>query len=619
MITQPFANKGHYRRLIVLLFLTLWCVSAAAKYTPAPDLVRQMRESYYRLHPPVSAHDQQIRQALDDLYFFSPGVFVWFGHSESLKLIEQALLNLEQAGQNGLRPDDYGSAALRRAWNHLLCRRHEDLADYARFDFSLSLALLHFLSDVRFGRIAPAAIRFDLESRRNLDSLVTLILSAITQNHVDKLAERAEPSHPPYRQLKRALNHYRKLENRSLPSLAFAHSIKPGERLRQIVDLQQTLKILGFMPEEESFSPSPDNHADSGTATGTVAALELQPTTDEHLYAGAVVEAVRQFQRQHGLAADGVIGRQTLAALNTPIQQRIMQLELAMEHWRWLPDLNAGRSLILVNIPAFHLWVYPDSDLSQPATLDMKVIVGMAADNQTPVFTGRLQYLEFGPYWNIPWKIGVKEILPKMLKDPEYLGKHNMELVADFHTDTQVLPLTESFADDLVRGRIHIRQRPGPDNALGKIKFIFPNHHAVYLHDTPSRRLFYKPRRDLSHGCVRVEQPGQLAEYILASANDWRKQDVLDALRKRQNRRVRLKQGFQVLLFYNTADVIDGRIYFYPDIYRLDQQLAERLQQHGYAVQMFKRQITAFLSPVADIPGIEVDKTARIIADAAAP
>jgi len=569
------------------------------------------------------------------------------GHSNTLNQVEQALLNLEHAEKNGLRSEDYGNDTLRRAWNQLLCQRHSSFEDYSRFDLALSISVLHYLSDIRFGRIEPTEISFDLKHPQQLDKLVSLILSATEQNNVENLTALAEPRYPPYQRLKQVLKHYRQLEKQPMPFLLFSHSIEPGDKNPNIIHLKDKLQILGFLekcPQWRAESNSctqiesdqlhlqneqnvSDYHADRENLNKDTlieqpqASTEiLSPTVAEDLYAGAVVDAVKQFQRQHGLAADGVIGSKTLEALNTPIRQRITQLELAMEHWRWLPPLKQELPLILVNIPAYHLWVYQNSDLSQPAKLDMKVIVGMAKENQTPVFMGRLQYLEFGPYWNIPWKIAVKEILPKIQQDPGYLAKHNMELVADFHINTQVLSSTESLADDLVSGRVHIRQRPGAGNALGKIKFIFPNRHAVYLHDTPSRRLFYKSRRDLSHGCVRVEQPKQLAEYILTSANDWREKDVILALRKKKNRRVRVKQSFQVLLFYNTADIIDGKTYFYPDIYRLDSQLVDRLQQYSqYVAQTLDRQLAAFLSPVSDIPGIKVNKTARIIADAAAP
>ncbi len=634
MNTKPLTNTRQNRLIFALLMLICGYASGNAQREYATDSIRQMQQAYERLHPPQSARDIQIQQALEDLYFFAPGAFVWLGSSESLNLVEQALQNLEQAEQSGLHANDYGAVALRRAWNQLLCHRHQGFDDYARFDLGLSLSMLHFLSDLRFGRIDPATIHFDLNPQRNLDSLVMLILSVTAKNQVNKLSELAEPQYPPYRQLKLALKRYRHLENQTLPYLTFSHSIEPGESNPHILELKQTLQTLGFLSKankpsvassetmlaETSPVKSPENAPGSETFKMAATLLEPPEKTNEDLYSGSVVEAVKQFQRQHGLAADGVIGRQTLAALNTPVKQRITQLELAMEHWRWLPTLDPDLPLILVNIPAFHLWVYPNSNLSQPAKLDMKVIVGMAKENQTPVFTGRLQYLEFGPYWNIPWKIAVKEVLPKVQQDPEYLARHNMELVKDFHVNTQVLPVTESFSDDLINGRIHIRQRPGPGNALGQIKFIFPNHHAVYLHDTPAHRLFFKSRRDLSHGCVRVEQPTQLAEYILGNANNWQKKDVLQALHKRKNRRVRVKQRFQVLLFYNTADVIDGKTYFYPDIYRLDQQLVERLQQHHrYAVQTFNRQLTVLLSPTADIPGIKMNKATRIIADAAAP
>ncbi len=581
------------RRFIGLcVLLSVSCV-AHARDASAAQTLRQTLATYQQFNPPLSSTEQHFWRAIEDLYFLSPTTFVWLGHNQTLIQVANALKNLQQAENSGLRADDYNALQLIRLWHDLLCTKQADWGNYARFDLALSIAQLHYLSDLRYGRIRPQSAQFDIKPEPSIDKLVKLLLSGIAKNQVAQLPAQAEPAYKPYQDLKKQLPRYRKLTQSTFPYLLFSQTIEENTSDPHIITLKQMLQKLGFLPID---------------------------TPLDSVYSGAVIDAVKRFQHQHGLAADGVIGKKTLAALNVRPEQRLRQIEFALERWRWLPPLQAEMPLILVNIPAYHLWVFQQGNLSQPPILDMKIIVGMAEENQTPIFMGRLQYLEFGPYWNIPNRIAVKEILPKLEHDPDYLNTHNMELVSDFHTNTQVITMSESFVTDLIHGKIHIRQRPGPSNALGRIKFIFPNSHAVYLHDTPAHRLFNKARRDLSHGCIRVEKPEQLADYILGHANSWQSAEVDKAFRQRKNWRVRLKQRFQVLLFYNTAQVIDTDIYFFDDIYQLDKILSQRLQQDWLPVkQKLKFQLNALLSPGANLASIEMNKPGRIIADTATP
>jgi len=281
-------------------------------------------------------------------------------------------------------------------------------------------------------------------------------------------------------------------------------------------------------------------------------------------------------QQQQGLNADGVIGKQTLAILNQTATEKINLIELAMERLRWLPEQPDG-PLIIVNIPAFQLWALNAPDEQNP--LNMKVIVGKALKNQTPMLWEEMKYLEFNPYWNIPKSIMDKEIMPKMLTDYEYLSNQDIELIDRTAADDDEEYL-DNVIDNIKHGRVRARQRPGKKNPLGRVKFIFPNKADVYLHDTPSRGAFNRDRRDLSHGCVRVAEPEKLAEFVLDSQEGWDKQAIQQAMASPKTQRVSLKKSIPVLFFYTTAFVDqDHKPRFYPDIYGQDALLRSALNK----------------------------------------
>jgi murein L,D-transpeptidase YcbB/YkuD len=244
---------------------------------------------------------------------------------------------------------------------------------------------------------------------------------------------------------------------------------------------------------------------------------------------------------------------------------------------RWLPEFNAG-PYVIVNIPAFQLWAFDKIDQFNSDIANMKVVVGKALKNETPVLMAEMRFIDFMPYWNVPYNIVKQEILPKLLQNPGYLDKENMELVTTSGNGTKVVAFTGSSIAGLTQGSVRIRQRPGKKNALGRVKFIFPNKEDVYLHDTPSQTLFNKSRRDFSHGCVRVENPEGLAEFALK--NQWSKETIQQALNNPKTQRVILKKSIPVLFFYTTAffDQYDNLV-FYPDIYGYDIILLEALRK----------------------------------------
>jgi murein L,D-transpeptidase YcbB/YkuD len=294
------------------------------------------------------------------------------------------------------------------------------------------------------------------------------------------------------------------------------------------------------------------------------------------VYFGGVVEAVKRFQIRHGFTPDGVIGDSTRVRLEKPFTQRIRQMELTLERWRWMPH-RFGAPPIVVNIPAFRLYAFASSDLSEEGMLAMNVVVGTAFKTETPVFADELEYLIFAPYWDVTPTIALKEIKPAALKNPEFLTRNRYELVEN---GEPVPPWPENIAR--IGHGVRVRQTPGPHNALGLVKFIMPNDFQVYLHDTPSKALFERTRRDASHGCIRVGDPFGLARFLLRDQPEWTDERIRAAMNAGEPTTVRFRQPVPVFITYGTALARrDGEVYFYPDIYGHD-LLLDRLLRKGY-------------------------------------
>ena len=295
---------------------------------------------------------------------------------------------------------------------------------------------------------------------------------------------------------------------------------------------------------------------------------------------GPVVDGVRRFQSRHGLAADGVIGTATLKALHVPLSQRVRHIELALERLRWLPDLNDTR-FVAVNIPMFTLWAWDSERPGGMPAVGMHAIVGRAMSHKTPVFVADMRSIVFRPYWNVPLSIVRGEILPRLLREPDYLQRENIEIVSRAgESDASARPTQENI-ERLRQGRLLLRQRPGPANALGLIKFVFPNASDVYMHDTPAQELFSRTRRDFSHGCVRIEDPVTLAEWALQGQPEWTRERILSTMHGSTTLSVNLTEPVPVILFYVTAAFMpqDASIHFAEDIYAHDRVLDAALKK----------------------------------------
>ena len=511
-------------------------------------------------HPFLLRSDFQNRaEDLEALYKMSGHNLLWLGNAKAQKNIDDTLKLLESASVNGLNSASYDTQTLRRKLPSALNIASDNYKELALYDTAVSLSLLRFLHDLHYGRVNPKEINFNLKLReKKLIDLPALIKTSLAQGTIRQLPELVEPKLKQYQKLKQALATYRLLANNPTPFQLFVNKpINPGGNLAQAEELREFLVKTGDFPEEQSNSN----------------------TNKANQYTGNLVAGVKNFQLRNGINADGVLGKGTVAAINESPGKRVAQIELAMERLRWLPEPSAGPSII-VNIPAYQLWAFDDVDEFDADTPNMRVIVGKALKNQTPVLMAKMSFIDFMPYWNVPYSIVQKEILPKLIQNPGYLAGQNMELVATFGNETKAVGFTAASIAQLKQGTLRVRQRPGKKNALGKVKFIFPNKSDVYLHDTPTRALFNKSRRDFSHGCVRVAKPEQLAEFVLK--NQWSKETIQQALNTPKTQRVILKKSIPVTFFYVTSFIDQNdNLAFYSDVYGYDAVLQKALNTSG--------------------------------------
>lgn len=451
----------------------------------------------------------------------------------------QAIELLAGADSHGLNPSHY--------------RVDMDPASLAPFEVELSLAMLRYLSDISFGRVDPASVGHHLPARGDRSTLPASLRRAASAGRTLEAVTDALPLLGNYEGLRNALVTYRALAaGPALPALpANSPSIHVGEPLPWVAALRAHLLASGDLP------PS----ADAAVAD---------------VYDPSLEGAVKQFQRRHGLTDDGVIGKGTLAALRVPVATRVRQIEMALERLRWLPRDFTGR-VILVNIPMFRLSAFDDIRSTAPA-LTMKVVVGTKGRYSTPVFASQVEHVVFRPYWNVPRSIVLGEILPKARVDADYLAAHRYELVRGNGDRGEVVPVSPESLQALAGGAVRLRQRPGPGNALGLVKFDLPNDYDVFLHDTPSQLAFQRDQRAQSHGCVRLEQPLELAAWVL-DAPAWSRDNVTTASTARDAQMVRVERPVHVVVVYTTAAAdADGTVHFAPDIYGHDLRLARVLR-----------------------------------------
>jgi murein L,D-transpeptidase YcbB/YkuD len=467
------------------------------------------------------------------------------------------LWSLSDARSEGLDPGDYHVDRLRELTGEAFPAPGDgmdpDEARLARLDILMSDAFLTYARHVGNGRVSPEDIEQFTGAARDGPDLAGLLGESLDNGRLDEVLNELPPPHPGYGGLREALARYRRIAARGgwalIPEGPAMRAGDTGERVRA---LRQRLTVSGELdPEEDKDEP------------GT--------------FGPALEAALMRFQFSHGIESDGIAGDETLAALNVPVEDRIEQIRVNMERWRWLPR-DLGERHILVDIAAFELSVVEGGG----TVMSMEAIVGKAYRN-TPVFSGTMTHMVLGPSWNVPRTIAVEDKLPRIQKDPEYLRRHGYEVFAIGDPDAGPLdPATIDWTElDEEHFPYRLRQKPGPGNALGRVKFMFPNEHAVYIHDTPERKLFNRSVRMFSSGCIRISRPIELAEYLLNDKPGWGRHKILRAFIRWNELTVKITPVPIHLVYFTARANGDGTLEFRKDVYRRDATLGEALLPGG--------------------------------------
>lgn len=510
--------------------------------------------------------------------------------------VAAALQALSDADTQGLDPADYETTALIEDFARLAQAGSPAAMpeQQQRLGARLTASLTRYLNDLRNGRVDPHKVhqKFDVPAKPAFDAR-QYVAQALRDNRVEQALNEARPKVPMYDAVVKAMAHYRSLAadpvwTTPLPPLP-SRKLEPGQTYAGIPLIKQRLAVLGdYAPQ----AATPQNGvtgtsqpADTAMTDPGVAHAAANPVggntapSNDTTYSPALVDAVKAFQARHGLTVDGIIGPGTFAQLQITPAQRVEQMALTLERLRWTPLLSGPR-MIVVNVPEFMLRAYevkPDGTID--INLQMRVIVGRALDTSTPLFDEDMRFIEFSPYWNIPPSIARGETLPRLRRDPAYFNRQGFEFVMkDGSVSTE---LSQANLDAVQHGAARIRQRPGPQNALGDIKFIFPNNTNIYLHHTPAPQLFERARRDFSHGCIRVEAPVALAQFVLQNDPRWTQQRIETAMQAGKAQTIRLAEPIPVVLAYSTVVVLDGTVYFFDDIYGHDKKLANALKKRA--------------------------------------
>jgi murein L,D-transpeptidase YcbB/YkuD len=471
---------------------------------------------------------------------------VWVDTSGTNTHAEILLRTLHQAGNEGLEPAAYRLPLLVQLWPS------ENIHELVTLELLLSNAFFDYSRKLQSGQIDPMwSEQLWYIEVAETDS-VSLLQALLASEDFEIALKSLPPTHPAYQRLRDALARYRKIEAASgWPTVPAGRTLRAGGHDPRIPLLRQRLHLEGE--------------------------LQFAPVKDEMLFDQALRYAVERFQLRHGLKVDGVVGALTLAELNVPLSQRITQIRLNMERWRWLPN-QLGHRHIIVNVAAYRLSAYNHGERQ----FTMETIVG-TLQRPTPLIAGSIHTVVFNPYWTVPLSIALDELIPRQRRDPGYFASRGIRVFSHWDDGKELAPESINWS------RLNenhfpymLRQDPGPKNPLGKTKFIFTNEFDIYLHDTPGRQLFNQTERAFSHGCIRVEDPSQLAAYILANEPllHLNEEAIRSVVNAGVTREVSVSPSVPVYLLYLTAWVgDDGAVHYRKDIYGEDEMLLIRLPE----------------------------------------
>ncbi|HET7715498.1 MAG TPA: L,D-transpeptidase family protein [Bauldia sp.] len=532
-------RSRHLGPLLVLLGLVLAAAPACAEVVLTPADRVALRAEIVNLlatEPELPLPVRQRSGALTAYYSDGARPILWLGEPRASDFVAW----LRNAADDGLDPAAYPADQLDKL---MAAAPETNSRGKAIVELHFSAAFLQYASDLQVGRFLPHKVDPDFfQEGRSIDQLGALTLLSVAEN-LDRFFLAWQPQAPEYADLRAALADYRALAAAGgWPTVPLGESLKPGMTDPRVPALRARLAV-------------------------TDGADLAAPPGSELVYDDALAAVVKAFQARHGLDVDGIVGKATIVALNVPVETRVRDIVLSMERWRWMPP-DLGRNHLIVNIAGFELKRIADGRVEER----MNVVVGRPY-NKTPVFSDAVRYLEFNPYWNVPHGIAVKEELPKLKQNPAARAAAGFEAVRG----SEVYPVTAIDWNRYGPGNFpfQLRQKPGPGNALGRVKFMFPNRFDVYLHDTPARSLFDKAERAFSHGCIRLARPLDLAVQVLAVGGvpGWDMARIEAVVTTRQRTVVNLAEPLTVHITYFTAWVDRGIPNFRADIYGQDQKL----------------------------------------------
>jgi murein L,D-transpeptidase YcbB/YkuD len=502
--------------------------------------------------PNFASYQTEVREFYDE----SNGTLPWIDASAPSRQARVIIRALKNAADKGLEPRDYDGFEWNERADKIESSTTVPELDLVKFDLALTVSAMRYISDLHMGRVNPRLFHFGLDiGHRQIDLSEFLRKKLVSATDTDVILRTVEPPFPIYARTEKALKQYMEFARMDDGALLPVHPrpITPGESYSGLPRLTRLLALLGDLP------------------------TDYRSTPDHDIYQGTLVDAVRHFQRRHGLEPNGLLNARTITKLNSPLSRRVTQLELAMERMRWLPH-QFERPPIVVNIPEFRLYVLNDSYRTAST---MNVVVGKSYGHQTPVFANEIKSVIFRPYWNVPESILKTELLPLLEKNPAYFSNNSYEILDKNEQVVSEGMVSGEIKAQLRAGKLRVRQTPGLQNALGLVKFEFPNEYDVYMHDTPAQHLFSRPRRDFSHGCIRVEDPMALAKWVLHGMPEWTDETIGTAMNGNATQEVKLKEPVPVLILYSTAVVLEGQApHFLDDIYGLDADLERALTRH---------------------------------------
>ena len=527
--TTPF---WHAKTLYLIAGLLMLCVFATTVNSAATDA--QLLQTRMKLQGELI----NSRNFLPEFYRQRDYQLVWTANMGNARSLSKRIL---ASHREGLVPSDYHAGEIQRMLTESTAAKLSDVQQ-VDLDIMLTEALARYAYHLWFGKVNPERLDADWNFQRSFNGQDPLLVlqSVIDSADFDAQLDASISRLPVYPRLRGALAKYVAIRDAGgWPAIAAGPTLKPGMQDERVLSIRQRLLITGDLAEDAAANDMPEFDA-------------------------ALKDAIVRFQRRHGLDTDGFVGKGTLAAMNVPVSTRIDQIRANLERARWVSQ-SLPKTFVIVDIAGFNARLFRDGEViwDEPAQVGTPY-------RKTPVFREDITYLELNPTWTVPPTILAKDILPKVKKDPSYLQKKNMQVLT---RDGKVVdPDSIDWSSISARGFPYIlRQTPGPHNALGRVKFMFPNSHMVYLHDTPSKELFKRSSRAFSSGCIRVRNPYRLAELLLQDEDSWSLEKVEAAVDTLKQQRVKLSEPVPVLLLYWTVNIdSDGVIYFKDDIYARD-------------------------------------------------